>query len=75
MIYSLQACGEIPENALFVDAVTMNEQKPWYELRVSYPETENIVGGLALTTGKFLRKVSRQTGKFPDKLKKFQTNW
>ena len=31
---SLQVCGDIPENAHFVDAVTMNERTPWYELKV-----------------------------------------
>ena len=35
MIYSLQVCGGILENALYVDAVTMKEQTPWCELSVS----------------------------------------
>jgi len=32
---SKTVCGDIPENALFVDAVTMNERTPWYELKES----------------------------------------
>ena len=30
--YRQHVCGKVPEMALFVDAVTMETQKPWYEL-------------------------------------------
>ena len=33
---SLQVCGDIPENAMYVDAVTMKHQTPWYEIKVEF---------------------------------------
>ena len=30
----LQVCGDIPENALYVDAVSVEDRTPWYEIKV-----------------------------------------
>ena len=29
-------CGKVPEMAMYVDAVTVRDQKPWYELGPEY---------------------------------------
>ena len=31
---SPQVCGDIPENALYVDAVSVEDRTPWYEIKV-----------------------------------------
>ena len=33
---SKTVCGDIPENAHFIDACTAEDYKPWYELMVSF---------------------------------------
>ena len=32
----LQVCGDIPENALYVDAVSVEDRTPWYEMKVRH---------------------------------------
>ena len=33
---SPQVCGDIPENALYVDAVSVEDRTPWYEMKVRH---------------------------------------
>ena len=34
--FNKHVCGSVPEKAHYVDAVTVEKQIPWHELKVSY---------------------------------------
>ena len=52
---SPQVCGDIPENALYVDAVSVEDRTPWYEMKVRHLGTLQGVKVIYIffTSGRF----------------------